>query len=128
MSTVPADEGLATEQDWADHADDTIADLLVAAREDSASAGGYAEVAGAIERHQASLAQLRKARRLTQEQLAALIGVNQAQVSRLERRVDLNVMLSTLRAFVEATGGELHIIVTYPDDPLPIELTGAAAD
>jgi hypothetical protein len=57
-----------------------------------------------------------------------LIGVDQAQVSRLERRVDLNVMLSTLRAFVEATGGELHITATYPDDPLPIELTGAGAE
>ena len=36
-----------------------------------------------------------------------------------ERRSDM--LLSTLRRFVEATGGEMHIVVSYPDGG-PVEL------
>lgn len=40
-------------------------------------------------------------------------------VSGLERRSDM--LLSTLKRFVQATGGELHIVVSYPGGG-PVEL------
>jgi transcriptional regulator with XRE-family HTH domain len=46
------------------------------------------------------LSQLRKARRLTQETMAELLGVSQAEVSKMERRTELYV--ETLRKFIEA--------------------------
>lgn len=62
-----------------------------------------------------SLAELRRARRLTQEQLASDLHVNQASVAKLERRTDM--YLSTLRRFVEAMGGELELVARFPDQP-----------
>ena len=59
-----------------------------------------------------TLAELRRARKLTQEQLASAMQVSQAQVSRVENQTDL--YLSTLRAYIEALGGELQIRVTFP--------------
>lgn len=63
-----------------------------------------------------SLAELRKARSLTQDQLAAELHVGQASIATLERRTDM--YLSTLRGFVEAMGGELEIVARFPDQPL----------
>ena len=63
-----------------------------------------------------SLAELRKARSLTQDQLAADLHVGQASIAKLERRTDM--YLSTLRRFVEAMGGELEIVARFPDQPL----------
>jgi hypothetical protein len=59
-----------------------------------------------------TLAELRRARKLTQEQLAATMQVSQAQVSRVENQADL--YLSTLRTYIEALGGELQIRVAFP--------------
>ncbi len=61
------------------------------------------------------LAELRRARLMTQEQLAADLHVNQASVAKLERRTDM--YLSTLRRFVEAMCGELEIVAGFPDQP-----------
>lgn len=63
--------------------------------------------------YQRTLSQLRHARRLTQNQLAAALGVSQAQVSRIENQADL--YLSTLRSYVEAMGGELQLHAVFPD-------------
>jgi len=49
-----------------------------------------------------SLAELRRARALMQDQLAADLHVGQASIAKLERRTDM--YLSTLRRFVEAMG------------------------
>lgn len=62
-----------------------------------------------------SLAELRRARAMTQEQLAEDLHIGQASVAKLERRTDM--YLSTLRRFVEAMGGELDIVVRFPDQP-----------
>lgn len=62
-----------------------------------------------------SLAELRRARAMTQEQLAEDLDVGQASIARLKRRTDM--YLSTLRRFVEAMGGELDIVVRFPDQP-----------
>lgn len=62
---------------------------------------------------------LREARALTQSSVAELLDMDQSEVSRLERRSDM--LLSTLKRFVQATGGELHVVVQYPDGG-PVEL------
>src|SRR5262245_1103911 len=64
------------------------------------------------------LDELREARALTQTQLAESLGVNQAHVSKLERRADMYV--STLRRFVEAMGGTLEIRAHFPEGDVRI--------
>ena len=59
------------------------------------------------------LQELRLARKLTQESLAARLGSNQALVSKLERRTDMYV--SSLRTYIEAMGGTLEIVAVFPD-------------
>ena len=49
----------------------------------------------------------------TQEELAALLERSQSQVSETERRQD--VLLSTLRSYVKALGGELEVIANFGD-------------
>jgi len=67
------------------------------------------------------LSQLRKARGLTQETMAELLGVSQAEVSKVERRTELYV--GTLRKFIEAMNGELVIAARFPDGvEIPIRL------
>jgi predicted XRE-type DNA-binding protein len=79
----------------------------------------YDAVLAEISSRQATLRRLREARALTQTTLAELLEMDQSEVSRLERRSDM--LLSTLKRFVQATGGELHIVVSYPDGG-PVEL------
>ena len=59
------------------------------------------------------LNELRAARKLTQEQLAKALGIEQPAVSRLERRTDMYV--STLQTAIKAMGGDLEIRATFPD-------------
>ena len=59
------------------------------------------------------LQELRQARQLSQEQLAAILQVKQASISKLERRTDMYI--STLRQFIAAMGGELEIVAKFPD-------------
>ncbi len=67
------------------------------------------------------LSQLRKARGLTQETMAELLGVSQAEVSKMERRTELYV--GTLRKFIEAMNGELVIAARFADGvEVPIRL------
>lgn len=54
---------------------------------------------------QLPLNELRHARQLSQEQLAGVLHVKQASISKLERRTDMYI--STLRNFIRAMGGEL---------------------
>ena len=71
-----------------------------------------------------SLRDLRKALRRTQSRVASDLGINQENVSRIERRTDL--LISTLSGYVEAMGGKLHLVAEFPDRP-PVTLTGIAA-
>jgi DNA-binding XRE family transcriptional regulator len=70
-----------------------------------------------------TLRDIRKARQLTQERMAELLGIRQDSVSKLEKRTDL--LLSTLRSYVNAMGGELQLIAEFPERP-PVVLTGIA--
>lgn len=60
-----------------------------------------------------ALRDIRKSRALTQEQVAKRLGGKQVYVSRLESRSDVKV--STLRDYVHALGGELQLMVTFPE-------------
>jgi hypothetical protein len=73
-----------------------------------------------------SLVELRRRRGLTQAALGRRLGAAQSDVSKLERRGDLR--LSTLRAYVEATGGRLRLIATYPDETVEIGLNKPGKD
>ena len=65
-----------------------------------------------------ALDELRQARKMTQVHLAKILGVNQAAVSKLERRADMYV--STLQDFVRAMGGELRITATFREGSVEI--------
>jgi len=65
-----------------------------------------------------ALDELREAREMTQVHLAKILGVNQAAVSKLERRADMYV--STLQSFVKAMGGELKITARFPEGTVEI--------
>ena len=69
---------------------------------------------------------LRKARSLTQEELAERLGTRQSNVSKLERRTD--VRISTLRDVIEAMGGELRIIAHFADADYRIDQFERAAE
>lgn len=59
------------------------------------------------------LQELRKNRKVTQVEVAKAMKVEQAAVSKLERRDDMYV--STLREYVKALGGELKLVAAFPD-------------
>ena len=59
-----------------------------------------------------TLRDVRKAHELTQERIAELLGIKQENVSRLEKRSDL--LISTLRSYIEAMGGKLRLVAEFP--------------
>ncbi|AWB32776.1 helix-turn-helix domain-containing protein [Orrella marina] len=65
-----------------------------------------------------TLKDLRKRAGQTQEELAASLGVGQDTISRLEKRSDM--LLSTLRHYVECIGGKLDLVATFPGQPAMI--------
>ena len=68
-----------------------------------------------------TLQELRKTAGLTQASLSEGLKMPQSNVSRLEKSSDM--LLSTLRSYVEAAGGKLNLTVELPDKP-PIVLAG----
>ena len=71
-----------------------------------------------------TLRELRKAHKLTQQRLAKNLGIGQDQISKLEQRSDL--LLSTLRNYIEAMGGKLIIWAEFPQHK-PVVLSGIEA-
>jgi len=64
-----------------------------------------------------TLREVRRLRRLTQARLARKLKIGQQGVSQIEKRTDL--YLSTLRGYVESVGGELTLMIRFPDwEPL----------
>jgi transcriptional regulator with XRE-family HTH domain len=70
------------------------------------------------------LNELREALDITQVHLARKLKVNQAAVSKMERRTDMYV--STLQDFIKAMGGELKITAKFPDGSVEISQFGDA--
>ena len=64
------------------------------------------------------LAELRQARLLSQEQLAAQLEVKQPAVAKMEKKADMYI--STLRRYIEAMGGELVIRAHFPEGDVRI--------
>ncbi len=67
---------------------------------------------------EATLRQLREARERSQVEVARKLRINQAAVSKLERRTDM--YLSTLRSYIEAMGGKLEIVARFPNKAVRI--------
>ena len=63
----------------------------------------------------ATLKDLRQAVQQTQEELGSVLGVGQDTISRLEQRSDM--LLSTLKRYVEAMGGTLDLVARFPNRP-----------
>ena len=62
--------------------------------------------------------ELRRARALTQRDMAKMLNVNQPAVSKLEQRAD--VYVSSLRSYIEAVGGKLKIVAEFPQGEVAI--------
>jgi DNA-binding XRE family transcriptional regulator len=76
-------------------------------------------------RELATLKDLRQAVARTQADLAVSLGVGQDTVSRIEGRSDM--LLSTLRRYVKAMGGELELVARFPNRP-PLVIDRIAAN
>lgn len=62
-----------------------------------------------------TLKDLRQAVKQTQQELAETLGVGQDTISRIEKRSDM--LLSTMRKYVEAMGGKLELVAHFPNRP-----------
>ena len=65
-----------------------------------------------------NLAEVRRALKLSQEEIAQTLQIGQGSVAKIEKRTDMYV--STLRRFIEAMGGELEIIARFADHSVKI--------
>lgn len=113
---IPVDD--ARTEDVPDSAwdtDDTPERFYRMLEESPEANDSFTKLSEEITIRQNTLAQVRRARKLTQTVLASNLGLDQSAVSRLEHRADM--LLSTLRSFIQATGGDLHLIATYPGSP-----------
>jgi predicted transcriptional regulator len=69
-----------------------------------------------------TLEELRKARSLSQEEVAASLTVGQPAVAKLEKRADMHV--SNLRRYIEALGGTLEITARFAETTVVISKVG----
>ena len=65
-----------------------------------------------------NLQDLRKALKLTQTELAAVLNVSQTAVSKIESNSDMYI--GTLSRFLEAMGGQLKIVAAFADREVEI--------
>ena len=65
-----------------------------------------------------ALQELRQTRHLTQQDLANILNVNQAALSKMENQTDIRV--STLRRLLTAMGGTLKIVAEFPEGEVVI--------
>jgi DNA-binding XRE family transcriptional regulator len=73
-------------------------------------------------REEMTLEELRKARDLSQEEIAKALAVGQPAVAKLEKRADMHI--SNLRRYIEALGGKLEITAHFPDASIVINNVG----
>ena len=72
-------------------------------------------------REEMTLQALRKQLELTQEIMAESLDIRQGNISKVENRSDM--LISTLRSYVEAMGGTLELVARMPGRP-PVTLDG----
>jgi transcriptional regulator with XRE-family HTH domain len=68
----------------------------------------------------ATPSEVRRAVGLTQKQLAQTLGMEQGDLSKLERRQNLH--LATHTRFIEATGGRLRITAVHGDTEVELDI------
>ena len=68
------------------------------------------------------LAAIRRATGLTQTQLAAKLGVGQAQISKVERQDDM--LITTLASYLTALDVDAQIVVEAGEHTMTYDLTG----
>ncbi|MGA2325021.1 MAG: XRE family transcriptional regulator [Bryobacteraceae bacterium] len=74
-----------------------------------------------------ALEELRGALRMTQQELATALNVDQSAISKLEHRTDMYV--STLQRCIAAMGGQLEIRAVFPEGTVCIsQFESLAAD
>jgi len=66
------------------------------------------------------LAEARKARGLTQTDVATSMGISQARVSKIERGALETAQVGTLKAYVRALGGEVEVVARFGDESIVI--------
>tara|TARA_R110002110_G_scaffold14704_7_gene67762 strand:+ start:208 stop:528 length:321 start_codon:yes stop_codon:yes gene_type:complete len=69
-------------------------------------------------REEMALHELREALHVTQSSLAALLGVEQPAIAKLEKRDDAHI--SKIRGVIEGLGGELRLVAHFPDGDVTI--------
>jgi transcriptional regulator with XRE-family HTH domain len=67
------------------------------------------------------LAAIRRATGLTQTELAANLGVGQAQISKVERQDDM--LISTLASYLAALGVDAKILIEMGEQTVQYDLT-----
>jgi transcriptional regulator with XRE-family HTH domain len=67
------------------------------------------------------LAAIRRATGLTQTQLAANLGVGQAQISKVEHQDDM--LISTLASYLKAVGATVSLVVELGQRKITYDLT-----
>lgn len=65
-----------------------------------------------------ALQELRQTRQLTQQELAKILNINQAALSKMENQTDIRV--STLRRLLSAMGANLKIVAEFPEGDVVI--------
>lgn len=107
--------------------DDTPSRFVKMALESPEAKERYEATLAEIRQQQATLAEVRRAMHYTQTTLSKLLGMDQSEVSRLERRSDM--LLSTLRSYIESAGGTLDLIATFPNmAPLKLHIHPSSDD
>lgn len=66
-----------------------------------------------------ALQELRQTRQLTQQDLAKILNVSQAALSKMENQG--NMRISTLRKLLAAMGGTLKIVAEFPEGEVVID-------
>ncbi len=66
-----------------------------------------------------ALQELRQTRQLTQQDLAKILNVSQAALSKMENQGDMRI--STLRKLLAAMGGTLKIVAEFPEGEVVID-------
>lgn len=74
---------------------------------------------------QMPLNELRRALELAQKTVGEILGMTQPEVSKLEQRSD--ALISTVRRYIEAMGGELDIVARFPQGDVRITQFGELA-
>jgi transcriptional regulator with XRE-family HTH domain len=72
------------------------------------------------------LAAIRRTAGLTQIELAVILGVGQAQVSKVERQEDM--LISTLASYLAALGASAEIVIEVGEQTVTYDLTAGRGE